>query len=176
MELFAGEVVGDQILVTTNILARARLLLNLGLKQQGEKLQVRAEAAKYVLTEEERKGNYEKIKALKDDKDNLVDILIHFLPERAMEPLVIEQIKIHESWLAYAEELIKWGEFVRAKELAKECNLHARILKDQDSYSSSLILLSSLAYLEGDSAGALRIAMISHRYSKDIEVIERAIV
>ena len=37
-----------------------------------------------------------------------------------MEPAVIENISIHEAWLAYAEELSKWGEFVRAKELAKE--------------------------------------------------------
>ena len=72
----------------------------------------------------------------------MVDVVVHFVPERAMEPLVIESIKIHESWLSYAEELFKWGEFVRAKELAKECNLHARILKDQDTYAQSLVLMS----------------------------------
>lgn len=33
-------------------------------------------------------------------------------------------------WLLYAEELMKWGEFVKAKEYMLEVNIHARILKD----------------------------------------------
>jgi hypothetical protein len=35
----------------------------------------------------------------------------HFLAENAMEPLVIENVRIHEAWALLAEELIKWGEF-----------------------------------------------------------------
>lgn len=67
---------------------------------------------------------------------------------------------MHEAWLLYSEELIKWGDFSKAKDMAKECNLHARILKDQDSYTRSLLVLQTVAYLEGDSAGSLRIAML----------------
>ena len=37
-------------------------------------------------------------------------------------------VRVHETWLGYAEELLKWGEFVRVKAFAKEVALHARIL------------------------------------------------
>lgn len=47
-----------------------------------------------------------------------------------MEPKVLESIRIHEVWIQYAEELLKWGEFIKAKEFIMEANLHARILKD----------------------------------------------
>lgn len=53
-----------------------------------------------------------------------------FEKDSAETPHVVENIRIHESWLAYAEELVRWGEFVKAKTLLKEANLHARILKD----------------------------------------------
>jgi len=43
---------------------------------------------------------------------------------------VLEQIRIHESWLLLAEEHLKWGAFVKAKDLLKEVNMHSRILKD----------------------------------------------
>jgi hypothetical protein len=43
-----------------------------------------------------------------------------------------------------AEELLKWGEFLRANKLAKEANLHARILKDQDVFARSLHLLGQI--------------------------------
>lgn len=177
MELFSGDVLMDKILTTTHMLHRARLMMNLGLKDSALELQKKAEVDHYDLNEEERKTNYEKIKALKDEKDNLVDDdTTQFFSEKAMEPHVVENIKIHESWLAYSEELIKWGEFVRAKELAKGANLHARILKDQDSYAKSLLVLGKLAYLEGDSAGALRVAMLCHKYAKDIEVVEQTMI
>ena len=78
-----------------------------------------------------------------------------------MEPLVIESVKIHEAWLLLGEELVKWGEFSRAKELATEASLHSRILKDPDSYSRSLLTLSTIAFVEGASASSLKIAMMS---------------
>ena len=52
-----------------------------------------------------------------------------------LEPVVLESIRIHEVWLQYAQELLKWGEYIRAKDFIIEANLHARILKDQDSYA-----------------------------------------
>jgi len=86
----------------------------------------------YNLTEEERRIQYEKIKELKDPKDSLgADMsCLPFEKEFALDPLVVESVKMHEQWLGLAEELLRWGEFVRAKTLAKEANLHARILKD----------------------------------------------
>jgi hypothetical protein len=73
---------------------------------------------------------------------------------------VLEHIRIHEAWLFYSEELLKWGEFNKCKDLVKESALHARILKDQDSYCRALLVLMTLSYIEGDSAGSLRTAMI----------------
>jgi hypothetical protein len=97
---------------------------------------------------------------LKDTKDDLKSASVHFNTSASLEPKVLELIRIHESWLSYSEELLRWGEFNKCKDLVKECALHARILKDQDSYCRALLLLQTLAYLEGDSAGALRLAMI----------------
>ena len=71
LEFFAAEVLEDKILSSTNQLARSRLVMNLGLKDEGMALQAKAEAGKYDLTEEERKVNFEKIKALKDTRDDL---------------------------------------------------------------------------------------------------------
>jgi hypothetical protein len=88
---------------------------------------------------------------------------------------VVESIRIHESWLAYAEELLRWGEFVRAKVLLKEAALHARILKDQDSYAKALLLIAQIQYLEGESAASLRTAMVCHAYARDIQTVEQAI-
>jgi hypothetical protein len=71
LEFFASEVLEDKILASTNQLARSRLVMNLGLKDEGVALQAKAESNKYELSEEERKVNFEKIKALKDTRDNL---------------------------------------------------------------------------------------------------------
>lgn len=87
--------------------------------------------------------NYEKIKALKNPKDDLKEsTVIPFNVGAADEPHVIEILRTHETWLAYGEELIKWGEFSRTKQLAKEVSIHARILQDQDSYSRALLILA----------------------------------
>lgn len=56
-----------------------------------------------------------------------------------------------------------------------ETHLHARILKDQDNYAMSLQLLSSIAYLEGESASALRCDMLCHQYAKNMGLVEDAI-
>lgn len=52
----------------------------------------------------------------------------HFIDE--YEPVILESIKIHEIWILYAEELLRWGEFIKAKDFVLESNMHARILKD----------------------------------------------
>ena len=111
------------------MLKRARVLFNLGLKQDGLSLQTVAEKDHFEMTESERRVNFEKIKALKNPNDDLKEgTEIDFSVEHALEPRVIEMVRVHETWLGYAEELIKWGEFSRVKDLAKEVSLHARIL------------------------------------------------
>lgn len=85
-------------------------------------------------------------------------------------------IRVHETWLSYAEELLKWGEFVRVKAFAKEVALHARILQDQDSYSRALLTLAQTAYIEGESAQSLRIFMKCQQYAKEIDLVERSII
>jgi hypothetical protein len=157
------------------LLRKARILMNLGLKNEGEALKQAWEANSYKLSEEEKKLQLEKIKGLKDPHDNLKDKQVAFPFEDEKEPLVLEQLKVHELWVLYAEELMRWGEFVRAKDFILESNIHARILKDQERYAQSLMLLSTVAFLEGESASALRCDMLCHSYAKGMATVERAI-
>ena len=99
-----------------------------------------------------------------------------FLSEVASEPLVIETVRIHEAWATLAEELLKWGEFKRSKDLATESALHSRILKDADCYSRSLLTLSSIAFVEGNSAQALKDSMMSHACVRDMALVEKCFV
>jgi hypothetical protein len=78
-------------------------------------------------------------------------------------------------WIQYAEELLRWGEFVKAKEFILEVSIHSRILKDQEIYSHSLMLLSTIAFLEGESASALRLDMLCHTYAKSMSTVEKSI-
>ena len=78
--MFTVEVIPDKILLETFILMRARLLMNLGLKKNAEKLldeKLRSEN-RYELTEEERKVNLEKIKALRDPNDDMKSTHVPF--------------------------------------------------------------------------------------------------
>ena len=81
---------------------------NLGLKEHASK--VLKSVNTYNLSEEERKVQYEKIKALRDNKDT-GNFQANFNAEDANEPEVIETIRIHEAWLQLGEELMKWGDF-----------------------------------------------------------------
>ena len=87
---------------------------------------------------------------------------VHFLTEKDSEPLVVESVRIHESWVGLAEELLKWGEFARAKNFATEAALHSSIFKDADSYTRAMLILASVAFVEGASASALKLCMASH--------------
>ena len=71
MALFNQQVLGDQILVEVAELKRARLLMNLGLDFQAEDSVKDLNSRSYVLNDEEKKVNFEKIKALKDPNDDL---------------------------------------------------------------------------------------------------------
>lgn len=175
IKAFSKLVLEDKKLEEIMILKRARLLMNLGLKTEAEALKSAWDNDHYKLTDDEKKLNLEKIKALKDPGDNLKDKMVSFTFEHETEPVVLENIRIHEVWILYAEELIKWGEFIKAKDFILETNIHSRILKDQDNYSKSFLLLSTIAYLEGESASALRCDMLSHQYAKDLKFVESAI-
>ena len=71
LQLFNDQVLDDRILVELAELKRARLLMNLGLNTQAEALVDALGPRSYVLNEEEKKVNFEKIKALKDPADDL---------------------------------------------------------------------------------------------------------
>ena len=175
INLFGKVVLEDRKIEDISILRKARLLMNLGLRTESDTLRQQWETQGYKLTDEEKKVNLEKIKGLKDPADDLKSKAVAFNFEDDKEPLVLEQIKIHEVWVSYAEELLKWGEFVKAKEFILEVNIHARILKDQEVYSQSLMMLSTIAFLEGESASALRCDMLCHTYAKSMTTVERAI-
>lgn len=130
INLFGKLVFEDRKVEDICMLRKARVLMNLGLKNEGETLKQNWENACYKLSEEEKKLQLEKIKGQKDPNDNLKDKVVAFPFDESSEPKVLEQIKIHETWINYAEELLRWGEFVRAKEFILEANIHSRILKD----------------------------------------------
>jgi len=71
LQLFNDQVLDDRILVELAELKRARLLMNLGLNAEAEALIDDVSPRSYVLNEEEKKVNFEKIKALKDPADDL---------------------------------------------------------------------------------------------------------
>lgn len=171
LEFFAGSVLSNPILEQAHALHRSRLLFNLGLKAEGTKLQDRIEAKRYLLSDEEKKVQYEKIKAMNDSKSKDGD-KVHFAVEKDSEPQVVEAIKIHEAWVGLAEELLKWGEFARAKNLATEAALHAGIFKDADSYTKAMLVLSSVAFVEGASASSLKLCMASHQAVRDLQLLE----
>lgn len=175
LQLFNQEVIQDNILVEVSILKRARMLMNLGLKSAAEAL-VDSKEHIYILNDEEKKLNYEKIKALRDPADDLAKKHIPFDVAEEGAPLVLEQIRIHESWLQLGEEHIKWGNYAQAKDLVQEVQRHSRILKDQPSFARSLLHLSTIAYLEGESGSALKLDMMCHKYTQKLDFMEEAIV
>lgn len=53
-------------------------MLNLGLREEGQQIKEKWETECYKLSEEEKKTNLEKIKALKDPTDDLKDKNVQF--------------------------------------------------------------------------------------------------
>jgi hypothetical protein len=99
INLFGKLVLEDSKVEDISILRKARLLMNLGLKPESEKLRDTWETRCYKLTEDEKKINLEKIKGLKDPSDDLKSKNVMFTFEDNKEPVVLEQIKIHEMWI-----------------------------------------------------------------------------
>lgn len=101
LSFFGRVVLEDRKIEDISLLKKGRLMMNLGLKQEGEGLKTLWEQTCYKLTDDEKKLQLEKIKGLKDPNDNLKDKAVDFPLEEPTEPLVLEQIKIHEIWLQY---------------------------------------------------------------------------
>lgn len=60
--------------------------------------------------------------------------------------------------------------------MAVEASIHSRILKDPNTYTRSLVVLSKLALVEGDSGSALKLAISSHQSVREMEQVEQCIV
>jgi hypothetical protein len=133
LRLYSKTVLEDKGIEEVFLLKRARLLMNLGMQTEGTALKATWDNEHYKLSDEERKLQFEKIKGLREPEvmegnDKLQKVIFRF--EDEYDPVVIESIRIHEMWLMYADELLKWGHYIEAKELTLESNLHCRILKD----------------------------------------------
>ena len=57
-----------------------------------------------------------------------------------------------------------------------EASIHSRILKDPTTYTRSLIVLSKLALVEGDTGSALKLARSSHQSVREMEQVEQCII
>ena len=99
INIFGKLVLEDRKIEDLCILRKSRLLHNLGLKTESEALKTLWDNNQYKLTDDEKKLQLEKIKGLKDPLDNLKDKAVAFAYEDEKEPVVLEQIKIHEIWL-----------------------------------------------------------------------------
>lgn len=99
INFFGKVVLEDRKVEDISSLRKARLLMNLGLKTESEKLREAWEVHCYKLTDDEKKINLEKIKGLKDPSDDLKSKNVAFPFEDDKEPVVLEQIKIHEMWI-----------------------------------------------------------------------------
>jgi len=65
-------------------------MMNLGLKSQADTILAECASHTYDLSDEEKKVNYEKIKALKDPNDDLKKKVIPFNPVEEQAPFVLE--------------------------------------------------------------------------------------
>ena len=54
--------------------------------------------------------------------------------------------------------------------------MHSRILKDQSNYAKSLLFLSSVAYIEGESGSALKLDMLAQQYTQSVDQMFQSIL
>jgi len=87
------------------------------------------------------------------------------------DPLGIEKIQTHEVWKEAAKELLKFGNYLQAKDLIMESMFHSRLLKEQNNYSECLHLLSRIAELEGQKASSIKLGMYCLNYAKDVKLV-----
>lgn len=99
IKYFSKVVLEEKKFEEIQTLRKARMLYNLGLYKEGEALKQTWDNEHYKLTDEEKKVQLEKIKALKDPTDNLKDKFVAFHLEEELEPFVLESFKIHEVWI-----------------------------------------------------------------------------
>lgn len=87
------------------------------------------------------------------------------------DPFGIEKIQTHEVWKEAAKELLKFGNYLQAKDLIMESMFHSRLLKEQNNYSECLHLLSRIAELEGQKASSIKLGMYCLNYAKDVKLV-----
>jgi hypothetical protein len=111
-----------------------RITYNFGLINEnikiGQKMQQLAltEVIKQRLIQENSVGKVESSGDLKSK-----DVNFPLVDKR--DPNGIEKIKTHEIWKEAAKELLKFGNYLIAKDLIKESMFHSRILKEQNNYA-----------------------------------------
>jgi hypothetical protein len=167
LKAFSKMVIEDPRLTVLSDFQNARLMLNLGLKKEGLKIREDINSTGLLeLTETEKKVSFEKIKGLRDPKDDLISREVPFEATGEREPFVLEAVRPHEIWIELSIELRKWGEFLKSKQFALEANIHARILKDRHNYARSLHVLAQLSKLEGEVHSAIKSDMYVHTYAQ----------
>ena len=167
---FSTMVLGSQELSHVYALKLKRIQMNLGLDENDEDAQ--QVLAKIKLDQVKQKTYFDSIKNLKEPSDDLV-MSTHprFLYEKNEEAHELEPLKIHEVWLIQAEEILKWGKFLEAKELLEECRLHSRILNDYHTYARTWHFLADITYIEGNFPEAITLDMQCHKFMRKIETI-----
>jgi hypothetical protein len=92
LHCFAAHVLEMPTLAQVFQLKLAGLLLNLGMQEQGNALKQQVDSNPYVLNEEEKKVEFEKIKGLRDLGDDLNDKNVSFANLGPREAMVLETI------------------------------------------------------------------------------------
>lgn len=169
-KLFASLVVENNYLSNVFDLRLVRLTYNFGLVNKnidiGKTMQKMAltEAIKQRLLQENSTGTGE-------TKVNMKTKEVNFPEVGKKEPFGIEKVKTHEVWKEGAKELLRFGNYLQAKDLIMETMFHSRILKEQNNYAECFNLLSLIAELEGQTTSSIKMDMYCQNYAKDVKLI-----
>ena len=63
---------------------------------------------------------------------------------------IVDDLKIHVSWLHLAQELFRFGYYNICKEILDEVIFHSLVLKDKLNYIKSLQIISRILFIEAD--------------------------
>jgi hypothetical protein len=171
-KLFNDLVLDDAIFGGIFDLKLARVYNNLGLTEKGKLAPL---FSSFKLSEETKRIQQENIKGFIDSEENLKRKEASFNPIGKREPFGLEKYKTHEIWIEQAKELMKWGDFLTAKELILEAMFHARVLKQQNDYADCFDILSVISELEGQVVKAITCDMYCQSHAKDLKLISDSI-
>jgi hypothetical protein len=71
--------------------------------------------------------------------------------------LIVDDLKIHITWIDLAKELFKFGYYNLAKEYLEESIFHCLVLKDKVNYLRANIILSEILFIEADFNAAFNL-------------------